>query len=375
MTKSLAYRFFPAKAARAAAALLALAAMAACGKNVVLPDNPAHGTEPEWEQLQGQTPIRFNTAVEQTKSTPLHDLGRTEFHLFGFYQEGETDPANPKTGTWEDLLKEGWTPNFMYDEVVEWDNGNWSYDPLRYWPSNPENTITFWAYSSPTYDPGVISLRKAHSQDPYSTASAGLPGIKFTTDGSLDLLVSDIAEDQSDSNENLDPNNGIVTLMFRHAMCWVDFSVKKEDAANDYDITLKSLVINNIRSSGVYEQENGWGNQVDPTQLVFFSGSRLLDGSSPCTFPTEGSILPLPQRLNWASNSPTLQIVYTFKLRAVVGDPVEYSANVDLGQITPLWERGKHYSYSISITPGNPIFFTANVQPWDTWQEAYYNVG
>ena len=348
---------------------VALAALSACVKNEV----PSMPDEPEWNEMEGKNPVRFSTTLEETKA-PLSEV-TTNFRIFGFYQPGNL--STHTAGTWESLLIDQWTPNFMYDQVVTYAAGDWSYAPLRYWPSNPENTITFWAYSSPDYTSSVVTLRKSSTNDPYGASVPGLPGIKYTTTGYYDLLVSDIAEDQSYANDELLPPGETVTLNFSHAMCWVDFSVKKVDADGDFDVFLKSITIKDIRSSGVYDVQNGWGGQVDPVDLVVYSSAgsgQELSHSVAFGCPSGDPLLPLPQRLNWVSPAPTLRVIYTFKVHGASGEPTQYTCDIPLGDVTSIWQKGKHYTYNVNVTPGNPIYFTTTVAPWDSWQEATYNV-
>ena len=349
----------------AALALFALAGFSMCGK-VSGPDSPDNG----WVELGDNVPISFSTTLtgQETKSNPLN----ADFRVFAFYQPGVVDdnPAVDYTGTWNDLAINHWTSNFMYNQAVTYAAGHWTYSPVKYWPNNPENTITFWAYSPSTYGgQSFFQLYKANTAVAYGNDVPGAPEIQFTTDGTRDLLVSELAEDLS--YRGGDPADGVVSLTFNHTMAWVDFAVKKVDDANSYTIKLKSITLQNVCQTAIYTL-NGWGNDSNRGNFTVYDcgvgdGTELdKDEGDRITFPTGGTkLLLIPQTLR--NTTATLQVVYT------IGSH-EYTESVLLGNITTLWEEGKHYTYKVNISPGNPILFTAVVAAWDAEQNGYFSV-
>ena len=338
----------------AALALFALAGFSMCGK-VSGPDSPDNG----WVELGDNVPISFSTTLtgQETKSNPLE----ADFRVFAFYQP---------TGTWNDLATEHWTSNFMYDQAVTYVTDHWTYSPVKYWPNNPENTITFWAYSPYYNNESILKLYKANSSDPYANNVPGAPEIRFTTDGTRDLLVSELAEDLS--YRGGDPADGVVSLESNHTMAWVDFAVKKVDDDDTYTINLKSITLQNLCSTAMYTL-SGWGNESNPDNFSAYNYCGVGDGTvlykdegDRITFPTGGTkLLLIPQTLR--NTTATLQVVYTINSH-------EYTESVLLGNITTLWEEGKHYTYKVNISPGNPILFTAVVAAWDAEQNGYFSV-
>lgn len=336
-----------------------------------------------WTPLGGDNvPISFTTNLNEpaTKtSDPLATI-HDNFRVFGFYQRGvvDDDPAVDYTGTWDDLATEHWTPNFMYNEEVTYDNvaGKWTYAPVKYWPNNRENTITFWAYSPYYGNESILKLYKTNSTDAYGNNVPGVPEIEFTTDGSRDLLVSELAQDLSCRGGN--PADGTVAMEFHHTMAWVDFRVKKVDDSDHYDIVLKSITLENLCETAAYKL-NGWGagwSRVDFSAYDCGVGAGTdldKDEGDRITFPTGGTkLLLIPQGLR--NTTANLEIVYTFHVKGSGDAPVEYEENVLLGSLTSLWEEGKHYTYNVNISPGNPIMFTAVAAAWDSEQNGYFNV-
>ena len=342
------------------------AAVLLCGACVKLhkPDEGDDG----WVDLGDKVPISFSTTLagQETKSNPLE----ADFRVFAFYQPGvvNDDPAVDYTGTWNDLAIKNWTSNFMYNQEVNYSAGSWSYSPVKYWPNNPENTITFWAYSPSYGDEDILKLYKANSAEDYATNVPGAPEIKFTTNGSRDLLVSELAEDLSYRGGN--PGDGVVSLVFNHTMTWVDFAVKKVDDTNAYTVKLKSITLQNVCKTAIYTL-NGWGNDSERDNFTVYDcgggdGTVLhKDEGDRITFPTSGTLLLIPQTLR--NTTATLQVVYTL-------NGIEYTESVLLGNITTRWEEGKHYTYKVNISPGNSILFTAVVAAWDAEQNGYFSV-
>lgn len=326
-------------------------------------------------------PISFTTKIagEETKTaTPLPTS--TNFRVFAFYQRGvvDDDPAVDYTGTWNDLATEQWTPNFMYNEEVTYNSGagKWTYAPVKYWPNNRENTITFWAYSPYYGDESILKLYKNNSTDDYGNNIPGIPEIEFTTDGSRDLLVSELAQDLSCRGGN--PADGTVTMEFHHTMAWLDFRVKKVDDGDFYDIVLKSITLENLFETAAYSL-SGWGAGWSRVNFSAYNcgagaGTALdKDEVGRITFPTGGDkLLLIPQGLR--NTTANLEIVYTFHVKGSGDAPVEYEENVLLGSLTSLWEEGKHYTYNVNISPGNPIMFTAVAAAWGSEQNGYFNV-
>lgn len=343
-----------------------------------------------WTIVGDNVPISFAAKiagdVETKTSSPLPTS--TNFRVFCFYQPGvvDDDPAVDYVGTWDDLSINHWTPNFMFDQAVTRnDNGTpaddtddyWGYSPVKYWPNNQENTLTFWAYSPYYGDEDILKLYKTNSDDDYASDVPGTPEAQFTTDGTRDLLVSDLAQDLS--YRGGDPST--VTLQFHHTTSWIDFRVKKVDDSDDYDIVLLSITLEDICNTAVYSL-SGWGgawNRVDFTAYdcdddINDDGTELdKDEEDRITFPAGGNkLLLIPQALR--NTTANLKVVYTFHEKGAGGSPTEYEENVLLGSLTTRWEEGKHYTYKVNISPGNPILFTTYVGAWDSEQNGYFNV-
>ena len=353
-------------------ALTALLA-SSCAKTVG-PDE-SKPTDNGWSNLNGPVPISFATkmAPQETKTTsPLPTSA--DFRIFAFYQQGivDDDPAVDYTGTWNDLAIQQWTPNFMYNEEVTYNDvtGKWTYSPVKYWPNNAENTITFWAYSPYYGNESILKLYKNNSADDYANNVPGVPEVQFTNDGTRDLLVSELAQDLS--YKGGDP--ATVTLIFHHTMAWVDFRVKKADDGDLYDIVLKSITLEDLCQTASLKL-SGWGAGWDRGTYTAYSDvtGTALDKDERTTFPTGGNkLLVIPQ--GFRGTSAYLSIVYTFHLKGSSSPATEYEEHLAVYSLSSMWEAEKHYTYNLNISPGNPIQFTAVAASWDSEQNGYFNV-
>lgn len=135
--------------------LTALTLFAACSSDL----EPAAG-EVVPEQQEAITfepymarPIRETTVpcadVPASRATQLTTLDALQTAGGGFgvfaYDQGVTDILS--------YCKERIDPNFMSNQQVTWHDPYWQYSPVKYWPNNPGNRLSFFAYAP--YDPDI----------------------------------------------------------------------------------------------------------------------------------------------------------------------------------------------------------------------------
>jgi hypothetical protein len=358
-----------------AAALTALLA-GACSK-AIAPDNEEDdGWTNVGGDIEGATPIRFSSSLSTptTKSyDPLNSV-YTSFRVFAFYQ-----PA----GTWADLNTKNWTPNFMYNQEVNWDTDHWTYSPLKYWPNNPENTITFWAYAPAN---ASVTLYQARTSTAYSNTSPGLPDVMFTVPATADydFLVSEF-DMVKDHDQNPDyptyftqdlskPSlGGGVNFLFRHVLCKVNIKVAKNDPQDKYDINLNTLSLESILFTGVLNENGKWGAGSDTRNDFEVLKDSDADVVLSTSFVSLGSGILLPQRLTKTTTTPKLTVQYKYKSKSA-GEYTTVNTEVPLGDILSSWDSSLEYTFNIKISPGNPILFTADVVKWASDTNGYFNV-
>ncbi|MFI3259796.1 MAG: hypothetical protein R3Y16_06855 [Rikenellaceae bacterium] len=83
------------------------------------------------------------TKGTETSSTSIQAEGATGFGVYAYYHAAAaseaTTPASFSTTS---------TPDFMYNEqVTYYTNSQWEYSPVKYWPNNELDRISFFAYA------------------------------------------------------------------------------------------------------------------------------------------------------------------------------------------------------------------------------------
>ncbi|MCM1297288.1 MAG: fimbrillin family protein, partial [Muribaculaceae bacterium] len=113
------------------------------------------------------------------------------------------------------------TPNFMYNQEVTWKNntngGMWQYTPVKYWPSNPLEKVSFFAYAPYIETPDTIGITAFTAN-----TEKGDPKLSFkmdeNVDNQVDLLYSNNTMDIR--KQNIDEK---VNFRFKHALSRIGF--------------------------------------------------------------------------------------------------------------------------------------------------------
>ena len=127
------------------------------------------------------------------------------------------------TGTEDyNIKKPNHVPNFMYNQEVTWggddaEGGKWQYSPVKYWPSNPTEEVSFFAYAPYIETPGATGITAFTGN-----TAEGDPKLSFkmdeNVDNQVDLLYSNNAMDirKQTIGEN-------VNFRFKHALSRIGF--------------------------------------------------------------------------------------------------------------------------------------------------------
>lgn len=203
-------------------ASLAALLMAGCSQNEVTEVSPDAHPQMKFGVYTG-TPTRgVDTDNTSIKDDPT-DAGKYGgFGIMGYYTGSKT---------WEEA-KASTAPGFMHNQMVEWDatlnsnTGGWTYSPVKYWPNNKNDKISFFAYAPfedkwSSGDKTGVTVCDATTQ--------GTPYIKFKMKEGNDLpkmvdLVVASATDKTYDNSK----NG-VTFNFEHTLSRISFKAKLGD--------------------------------------------------------------------------------------------------------------------------------------------------
>ena len=371
----------------AAAVAAVLAVMAGCAKAP-----SANSGDDAWIPLSGESPMRFvsNIYDAQTKADPtVTALAGGSFGVFAFLQEG--DVANGTVAHWADAPGDGkkWTSAFMFNVPVTYtgeansteaseykDHGNYSYSPLRYWPSNVENTISFWAYYPATLPDGfagTLAFRENGTESTYTNASkTGLPDVYFKTDlaHGVDLMFDSFTnKDLTYETCPKDINNvAAVPMHFSHALSQVTFKVKKDTGMDGIVVTLNSVTVHNLLDSGTWSS-----NAATPDWTLGTTTADWAVSSTDITVPTDAADVatsfPLPQALpNEGSRIVTVDINYSIAGTAMP----TVTMDLKMDDITA-WAKNGSYVYTIVISK-QKLYIVPTVAPWVDATELTYTL-
>ena len=343
------------------AAGILLLGLASCVKEPLPEDDP-------WAPLCGDKPVRFISTAAETKAASELTDGST-FGVFAFLQEGDVE--NGTVAHWNSSRQ----PNFMFNQLVEKDAGVYSYSPLRHWPSNEENTVSFWAYSP--HNPSAV-LYESGTTNAYTATSTGLPDVAFTvTDGRNDFMTSDLVKDQTRTSNTSNP--GVVPLEFHHRLAWVEFKAKTAGNYQDpsletpITITVTSVQIINDYTTAVFRQNvSDWrdrsSERTNANAVTAFNGNVQLEYANAKTC-SDYPIMMLPQDMDHtAATGNKVTVVLKYNQKQGNFD-VNKTATITLDQVAQFqtWEKNKRYIYTFTISANDAVNLTVQVQNWEYW--------
>lgn len=297
--------------------------------------------------------------------------------------------------TWSDAA----VPNFMWNQKATCleKGGNFIYSPLKYWPNELDDKVSFMAYFpyTNTENTGLTPL--------LANNETGLPTFRFivkeTADEQVDFLLSELLADLPNgtsavSTSSADDRSELtvtdrVRFLFHHMTSKVEFHIVaaaevREDIAH---FRLNSLSVSNLYKDGKLTPTYSPGATYSEGVTTYaWSEQSTKHGTAPeYTFPlkTLTSYLFMPQTL---SNDVMLNIDYdvTFKSdgttytydgsgNLVPQEDYTYHNNASIqlnmmkrtGTDTRLteWLPNHHYVYYIRIR-ANAIEFTGQVVEW-----------
>ncbi len=360
--------------------LLLLLLMQACTSE--LPEVP--GRAVALMSYTSQAVTRADSAILAENGIP----GGTSIGVYAYYHDN---------ATWADDA----VPNFMLNQRATNNGLNepFSYSPVKYWPNEEEDKLSFIAYY-PYCSGSAADIDKTGITPELNNLGAGVPHgyglptfryqVKNDVKKQCDFMVSDLKVNLPDSRAT-DPNPGNpfdnlriidrVRFYFRHATSKIEFRVTVADDIRDdlaYFI-LRSIDITNIYDEGLLTV--GYNSGAGSTNMVWSDFSDAHKSDYSCK--TTEAYLLLPQTLR---NDARLSIGYDLAFKSegttytysgttpVANEEYVYSnrsASVQLNTLTPngsatpltTWLPNHHYLYVIRLG-AKRIDFTAQVVDW-----------
>ncbi|MCD7923328.1 MAG: fimbrillin family protein [Bacteroides sp.] len=305
--------------------LASLLLLAACGET----DDAEHRT----------TPIGFSTRVTETGTTRAEEITTANLTSMGILASftGQTnfDGANV-------------TPGFMYNQPVTKNGTTWTYTPLKYWPNNPEDKVSFFAYA-PYNATGVTLSGADHTGYPYLTYEVPAAEANQT-----DLLAS---------LPLLDKNGENLTFTMKHALTKVNIIVK-DGESDDTPKVLNSFTLKAKSQGRLTYTTNGfnWNTNGSPTTTYTITQSNfnVVKGSTT----TIATLYLIPDKTD-----------ATFSMEYTVHGTIETGGIPPVHTVTvtdkPMpeaseWKAGEEVNYTITIKKAG---VEIDADTGNTWEE------
>lgn len=291
--------------------ILAAFALTACYKNEVYEDLVPldfNSYAPRLVSGEGKSDGWIPTKADASFLGPgeTHLPDGSSFGVFGFFHP-EKDGA---AGTWADSNPNH--PNIMNNQKVDVSESagvyNCTYSPKRYWPKNPKETISFFAYYP--YDPGDNESFIIKSDLTKDSNSMGTLRFRCSEDPAkqVDFMVSDLCMNQTKNQVSpvltgSGDDDGKVRFTFHHQLAQVRVNTIKVTSENPLITPDESTFECAFYGFPVA------GNCV-PTP-----GAPAANGLAPCTF-------------GWTSISSTVE-------QLIGGNIVVRDSKMEVAQYTP----------------------------------------
>lgn len=401
--------------------ILLAALLISCAKESSVVDSP----EVKQPTQPAQSPIALSAYTAQPIATTRADK---DFLAEGGIPNGKSIGVyayyHPGSGNTPGAWSASATPNFMFNQQAtnDADKDGFSYSPLKYWPNNLNDKLSFIGYYPYTDDAesGETSTAKTGITPKLTISGTGLPSFDFTVkenvDDQVDFLISDLLTGLPNGTSAVSPSSATdrssltivdkVRLLFHHATSKVTIRISiDKDIRDDFmSMTISNLELTNIWRKGTVTPSyasstttiNVTEDTTDPEH--YQTTYKIVDASvNPVVNHLTDTYLMLPQTL---ANTAKINVTYSITLRShgtvytydVAGNPVEtdhytYSntASLPLAKMKrnnsdteiDTWLPNHHYVYTIRLG-AERIEFTGQVVEWgdeDSWSGEVKDIG
>lgn len=312
----------------------------------------------------------------------VYDLRDQSFGVFAYYTEDKA------------YVKNSFTPNFMFNQKVTWvdgtPEGKWEYTPLKYWPNNPNDKLSFFAYAPYSAQlNGNIALA-----DGFNNTSTGAPSLKYTLAANLadhvDLLWAK-TDDAAKPILNLTKQtiNGKVTFNFMHALSRIGFKAVavideiNEEGTGDVDTkdhgtevaSGTTITIDKIVLTGKFHQggtisliDGKWTTDAIDAETYTWGTDQLLNvpvtKTKKVVINDESYLTVIPQ-LNDEDKDLQITVTYTVTTEdpALAGEKSVVQSTVTSDAFDFEFKQGYAYNFVLHIGLTS-VKFDADVTPW-----------
>lgn len=315
--------------------------------------------------------------------------------IYAYYHNG---PAR-----WSDAAQ----PDFMFNQQATnaYDSEAFVYSPLKYWPNESDDKISFIAYypyssaeddvpASASYSPATTGVKPL-----LANSGSGLPTFEFTVNPDVtkqtDFLVSDLLPNLPNGTSSVYPSNSPdresltvsdrVHLYFRHALAKVEFRIAVHPDIRPYfsKLKLNGITMTDIKDKGTltpsYAPATGttltWSNlgtttddahahtyDIDVKQVYLMIPQTLTDNAH-LTLDFELTLKGYNSVYTYdAEGNAQVNDIYTYKYPDA-SVQLNRMKNTVTGAYVERWEPNRHYVYTIRIN-ANRIEYTGQVVDW-----------
>lgn len=287
-------------------------------------------------------PLVFSTTVDaQTRGGALTTDNLSSAGVFAYFTNGAFDASTAK-------------PNFMYNQKLEKSGGAWTYSPLKYWPNNENDRITFVAYA-----PYVDEATPGGSNPSFTGLTAvGYPVLTYTVPAKeadqTDLLAAAPLKDRYYSAVT----GSSIKLDMQHALTKVTFKVKSGDK---YAKKVTALSVKAAAKGELHYKDGGfeWKN---------ISGSREY---TPTTATVDFAATDAGRDIATFYFLPTSTVAATFSVtyeaNAADGTQIHEKTITDQAlPASPLWEAGSSVVYTLNLSEETVTVTTEANSSWES---------
>lgn len=287
-------------------------------------------------------PLVFSTTVDaQTRGGALTTDNLSSAGVFAYFTNGAFDASTAQ-------------PNFMYNQKLEKSGGAWTYSPLKYWPNNENDRITFVAYA-----PYVDEATLGGSNPSFTGLTAvGYPVLTYTVPAKeadqTDLLAAAPLKDRYYSAVT----GSSIKLDMQHALTKVTFKVKSGDkyAKKVTSLSVKAAAKGELHyKDGGFEWKNISGSceYTPTTATVNFAATDA--GKDIATF----YFLP----------TSTVAATFSVTYEANAADGTQIHQKTITNQAlpaSPLWNAGSSVVYTLNLSEETVTVTTEANSSWES---------
>lgn len=225
-------------------------------------------------QVPQEQAIEFGTYTgrdAQTKATVM-DLNELKsanagFGVYAYYTEQNSYNTDVNNGAKSPA-------NFMRNQYVNWtgelNNGSWTYTPIKYWPKNSGDKITFFAYAPHKKNDNNIT-------EVSGSAIKGDPFLVFVVNEDI-TKQTDLLYANNDNTDKTKPSNSTITFTFKHALSRIGFSAKAAENYPNTTISINSITINGpfTKKCGLNLNGGIWSSTATETTARYSKCRRIV---------------------------------------------------------------------------------------------------